>query len=401
MSKSTTPDPSVVQFRRDFQVLVRSRVRDAIQVVLEEELADALGCESYERSSGRRGYRNGTVTRPITTANGLQEFEVPRGRLFNEDGSTTEFQSTVLPRYARRTAEVDEAVLGCYLAGVNSRRIRKALTPLLGEENLSKSAVSRIVARLKELFAAWNERDLSEESYPIIYLDGIRLKVRLARRVVSVPVLAVLGVAEDGSKRLVALRLCVSEAGIHWTELVDDLKSRGLRAPSLMISDGHKGLAKSCGLWPDAEVQRCTVHKWENLKKHCPRHAHAELKRDYDAIVYAADLESGKTAYKEFEKKWSRLCPAVVKSLQEAGMNLLTFYNFPKAMWKSLRTTNPLENLNREFRRRTKTQASFATEQAALTLLYGLVAFGQIRFRRIDGHRELSRLLRDYQGQVA
>jgi len=401
MSKSTTPDPSVVQFRRDFQALVRSRVRDAIQIVLEEELTEALGCESYERSYGRRGHRNGTVTRSITTGHGLQELEVPRGRLVNEDGSSTEFQSSVLPRYARRTAEVDEAVLGAYLAGTNSRRIRKALTPLLGEANLSKSAVSRIVARLKALFAAWNERDLSSESYPIVYLDGFHLKVRLARRVVKAPVLAALGVTEDGRKQLVALRLCVSEAGIHWRELVEDLKRRGLQAPLLLIADGHKGLAKARESWKTSRVQRCVEHKRTNLKQHCPRHAHAELKRDYDAIIYADCRKDAETALKAFDNKWNTLCPAVARSLQEAGDDLLTFFDFPKAMWKSLRTTNPLENLNREFRRRTKTQASFATEQAALTLLYGLVAFGQIRFRRIDGYRELPGLLRGNQSQVA
>ena len=115
----------------------------------------------------------------------------------------------------------------------------------------------------------------------------------------------------------------------------------------------------------------------------------------------AEDGEAGNRAYKAFEKKWSKLCPSAVKSLREAGGDLLTFYDFPKAMWKSLRTTNALENLNREFRRRTKTQASFATEQAAVTLLYGLVAFGQIQFRRIDGHKQLSALLRERRTQAA
>ncbi len=352
MGKGTRSEDPVVEFHRDIQQRLRLRIREAIEVVLEEELDEALGCGAYERSSGRRGYRNGSPVRGITTGVGLQRIRVPRGRLFGEEGSTREFHSAMLPRYARRTREVDEAILGSYLAGANSRRIRKALEPLVGQDHLSKSAVSRIVGRLKDLFAAWNERDLSEESYPIVYLDGFNLKVRLARRVVSVPVLAVLGVAENGRKQLVTLRLCVSEAGVHWRELVEDLKRRGLRAPLLVISDGHKGLAQARGLWPETRVQRCTVHKWTNLTKHCPRHAHGELKRDYDAIVYAEDGEAAKQAYKAFEKKWSKLCPSAVKSLREAGGNLLTFYDFPKAMWKSLRTTNSLENLNREFRRR-------------------------------------------------
>ena len=401
MSKSTTSDPTVVQFRQDIQDRLRAKIREAIGVVLDEELVEALGCEAYERSALRLGERNGTLTRTITTREGLQTLEVPRGRLYNEDGSTREFRSSMLPRYARRTREVDEAILGAYLAGANSRRIRKALEPLLGQANLSKSAVSRIVGRLKKLFAAWNERDLSSETYAMLYLDGFNVKVRLARRVVKAPVLAVLGVAEDGRKQLVAMRLCVSEAGVHWRELVEDLKRRGLQAPRLVIADGHKGLAKAREVWSKARVQRCVEHKRTNLKKHCPRHAHAELKRDYDAIIYAKDGLAAREAYKTFENKWTKLCPSVVTSLHEAGEELLTYFEFPKAMWKSLRTTNPLEKLNREFRRRTKTQASFSTEQAAVTLLYGLVAFGQIRFRRIDGYKHLPALLRDQRSQAA
>lgn len=401
MGKITTASDQVLEFRRDFQRELRGRIREAIQVILGEELDAALGCERHERCEGRRGYRNGTQRREITTANGLQALDIPRGRLWNDDGTTTEFQGEVLPRYARRTREVDEAILGVYLCGGNSRRIRKALEPLLGQANLSKSAVSRIVGRLKALFAEWNERDLSSESYPIIYLDGIALKVRLARRVVSVPVLAVLGVDEEGRKRLVALRLCVSEAETHWRGLIEDLKQRGLPAPQLLISDGHRGLTRARSAWSTSKIQRCVVHKWANLKQHCPRHAHGELKRDWSTIVRAKDAAAARDAYQAFERKWSKLCPPVAASLAEAGTELLTFYEFPKAMWKGLRTTNALENLNREFRRRTKTQGSFSTEQAALTLLYGLVAFGQINLRRIDGHRELRSMLANLEASAA
>jgi putative transposase len=117
------------------------------------------------------------------------------------------------------------------------------------------------------------------------------------------------------------------------------------------------------------------------------------MKRDYDRIIHAGDGLAARAAYDTFVKKWTTLCPSVARSIEEAGLDLLTFYDFPKAMWKSLRTTNTLENLNREFRRRTKTQASFSTEAAAVSLLFGLVAFGQIALRRIDGHARLAAFL--------
>ena len=393
MSKGTTSEAEVVRLRQNIETQMRRRILEAIELVLEEELTEALGLGRYERGEARRGYRNGHQTRRITTGVGAQTLDVPRGRIVDPDGSSREFRSQALPRYARRTRQVDEAILGAYLAGANTRRIRKALMPLLGEEHLSKSAVSRVSSRLKELFRHWSERDLSPERYAIVFLDGFHLKVRMARRVVSVPVLAVLGVAEDGRKHLVALQLAASEAGAHWSSLIADLKRRGLEAPVLILSDGHAGLRKAIELWPEAQVQRCTWHKWQNLAGHCPVHARRELKRDYDRIVRAKDGLTAREAHASFLAKWRTLCPAVARSLEEAGEQLLTFYAFPKAMWRALRTTNSLENLNREFRRRTKTQASFSTEDAGVTLLFGLVAFGQIQLRKIDGHHHVSGLL--------
>lgn len=401
MKETTTGAAEVLRLRQGIETQMRRKVLEAIELVLEEELTEALGMSRYERGEGRCGYRNGHETRRITTAVGAQTLEVPRGRILASDGSSREHRSELLPRYARRTREVDEAILGAYLAGANTRRIRKALAPLLGEEHLSKSAVSRVAARLKELFAGWSERDLSGERYGILFLDGMHLKVRMARRVVSVPVLAALGVMEDDTKRLVALQLAVSESGGSWTSLVEDLQRRGMTTPALIITDGHKGLRKAMEAWPEAKVQRCTLHKWRNLAEHCPAHARRELKRDYDRILYAKDGLKAREAYQEFVSKWSSLCPAVVRSLEEAGHQLLTFYEFPKALWRALRTTNSVENLNREFRRRTKTQASFSTEEAAVTLLYGLVAFGQIPMRKIDGHHHAAVLLEPARAEAA
>ena len=144
---------------------------------------------------------------------GTRGIRVSRARLRDEQtGETKEFRSQLLPRYQRRTREVDEAILATYLSGANSRRIRKALKPLLGDDHLSKSAVSRVVSRLKERFEDWQGRDLRDEVYAIVFLDGFHLKVRIAKRVVSVPVLAALGVAPDGQKQLLSLRPAASEA---------------------------------------------------------------------------------------------------------------------------------------------------------------------------------------------
>lgn len=401
MEETSTSPTTILRFRQDIEGQLRRHIREALDVVLAEELAAALGSERHERTDQRCGYRNGSRDRTITTPDGPRTVTVPRGRIAGPDGATQEFHSQLLPRYARRTREIDEAILGCYLGGVNSRRIRTALKPLLGERHLSKSAVSRIVARLKALFATWQDRDLSTERYAVIFLDGFHLKIRMAKRVVSVPVLAALGVAENGQKCLLQLRLAASEAEVTWGAVVTDLQQRQLAAPLLLVVDGNAGLKNALKQWEGVRIQRCTTHKLENLKAHCPSHARAEMKRDYDRIIYADDGLAARAAYDAFVKKWSTLCPAVTKSLQEAGLELLTFYEFPKETWKSIRTTNMIENLNREFRRRTKTQASFSTEAAALTVLYGLVAFGQIQLRKIDGYTKLPSFLEKEWKKVA
>lgn len=395
MGKGTTPDAEILQFHQDIQTRLRSRIREAIEVVLEEELQLALGAKRYQRTSERLGHRNGSERRELTTPDGTRELTVPRGRLFEEGGGTREFESELLPRYQRRMRSVDDAILGTYLGGANTRRIRKALEPLLGSKHLSKSAVSRIVGRLKQLYAEWRERDLSGERYAILFLDAIYLKVRMARRVISVPVLAALGVQEDGQKVLVALEIAASEASRCWGDLMKSLIRRGLPEPLLLVTDGHAGLTKALQAWPEAKIQRCTQHKWQNLVAHCPKHSHAEMKRDWDAIIHAKDGLEAREAYEGFLRKWRKLCPSVARSLEEAGLKLLTFFDFPKEMWKGLRSTNTVENLNREFRRRTKTQASFGSEEAALTLLYGLVAFRHIDLRRITGYEHVTKLMRN------
>jgi putative transposase len=394
--KNPTPSASVVQLpsgRQHWVAALRERVRDTIQDVIGEELEAALGVEPYERSDARSGYRNGSQTRSVTSEYGPVELQVPRARLVR-DGKTTEWHSHVVPRYERRTEAVNAAVLGAYLGGTNTRRIRRALEPLLGSVALSKSAISRIVGRLKESFATWRTRDLQRECYVYLYLDAMFLPVRLVRRVVKVPVQAVLGVREDGQKVVVALEIAANESTASWKAIVQDLAKRGLGAPKLVILDGNAGLSRAVReTWPGVDVQRCTKHKLENLLAKAPQHCHAELKRDYQAITHAGDAAAAQRAYPAFLAKWRKLAAEVARSLEEAGAELLTFTRYPRSQWKSLRTTNQIERLNGEFRRRTKTQGSFPNETAALVLLYGLVAMGQIQMRKIDGHQTMEEVL--------
>jgi transposase-like protein len=216
----------------------------------------------------------------------------------------------------------------------------------------------------------------------------------MSTSVVSVPVLGVVGVLADGGKQLLALELCGGESFEAWKGCLDDLAARGLRPPVLCIIDGHAGLRRAVGLvWPGAAVQRCCVHKLRNLERKAPKHALADIRDDFHRIVYAANGEAARTAFATFERTWAKRCPGVVTSLREGGDELLTFFTFPKAQWKTLRTTNVIERLHEEFRRRVKTQGSLPSEDAAVVLLFSLVASGQIKLRRIDGWRKIAAVL--------
>jgi len=379
--------------RKEFiEEQLRERVREWIEDIVNDELDQTLGIGWYERGEGRRGYRNGVRSRSFTTSSGKHTIDVPRGLYFEAgpDGKR-EWNSRLVPRYARRTEAVEDAVMKSYLCGINTRKVRHALAPLLRGAALSKSTVSRIVARLKEQFEAWRKRDLSKEDIAILFLDGFVLKIRLGGKVERIPVLCAMGVrASDGGRVLLALEIRTSESTAAWRAVTESLAARGVTKPVLAAIDGNDALhAAVKESWPWIEIQRCTAHKLENLYTHAPRRHYEQIEADYHAIVYAESEAEARKMYARFKDKWHKSCPEVVKSLDEAGDELLTFFRWPAEMWKMIRTTNCIERLNEEFRRRVKTQGSLPTTDAGVLLLFGLFACGIIYLRRIDGWKEI------------
>jgi len=383
-------DPSKF-FKRDMLTeALRSKVRDTLEQLADDELTAVLEALKSERTDSRKGYRNGFADpRKLSTSLGQTEIKICRGRVV-KNGKAEEWQSTMLPRYARRAAAVDQAILGIYVGGANTRRIKTALRPLLKGTPLSKSSVSRLIQRLKVAFEAWQTQSLKDVRVMYLYLDGFGVNVRLDGRVVRVPVLAALGVLKTGEKILLSLTLMGSESGDGWKSVLEDLSGRGMRPPKLVISDGGPGLQKAVReIWPMADVQRCAVHKLRNLLAKAPEHSHAAITEDFHRIVYAENLAQAQVAYQAFLNKWRSRCEGVARSLEEAGGELLTFYRYPESQWRSLRTTNAIERLNQEFRRRMKTQGSLPSSSSVLILMYALVMSGQIPTRKIDGAADM------------
>jgi len=370
---------------------MRTRIRETIEIVVEQELEAALGAALSARvGETRQGYRHGTRERTLTTSLGPTTIEMPRGRVRQADGSTAEWRSHTVRRYQRRTTRVDEAILGVYLAGGNTRRIKGALAPLLRGGPLSKDAVSRLVGRVREDFDTWRTRDLAEEDIRYVLMDGWYPKVRIGGRRERVPVLVTLGVRANGERVVLDMRLVGEESAASWSEVVASLAARSLARPVLAVVDGNPGLTGALrSHWPGIAIQRCTAHKLRNLQAKAPARLREELTEDYRRLIDGETVTAVEQARARFTKKWRLRCPAVVESLQEAGDDLFTFLRFPASQWKALRTTNALERINGEFRRRTKTQASLPGQDAVLLLLFGLLRSGQIKLRVLDGYKDM------------
>jgi transposase-like protein len=372
------------------EMVIRTRARSLIEDIVNEELDVALGAAASARVETRRGYRHGTRPRTVTTSLGPTTVAMPRARIQQPNGSTTEWHSQAVRRYQRRTELVDEAVLGVYLSGTNTRRIKGALAPLLRGGPLSKDAVSRLVGRLAEDFETWRARDLAADAIQYLIMDGWFPKVRVGKRRVRVPVLVTLGVRTDGERVILDVRLAGDESTAAWREVIRGLVDRQVGTPALAIIDGSAGLAAALReQWSTLPIQRCTTHKLRNLAAKAPVRLREELAEDYRRMIYAESRALVEQARARFVRKWRLRCPGVVECLDEAGDDLFTFLRFPKAQWKALRTTNALERINEEFRRRTKTQASLPSQDAVLLLLFGLLRSGHVKLRKIDGWQEM------------
>ena len=336
-------------------------VRAFLHSLMEAEVEHHTGASHNERSAERHNYRNGYRLRELVTRVGNVMLEIPRLRY----GS---YYPSFLTAYKRSEKALFTVVQEAYVKGVSTRKM-DALVKALGVEHLDKSAVSRITAELDEELETFRTRPL-ENSYAYLWLDATYIKVRATGRVVSKAVVIAVAVREDGEREIVGVDIGAAETEAFWKAFLRSLCRRGLEKVRLVISDAHEGLKKAiCAVFADAAWQRCRVHFTRNALGQVPKQYQQLVAASIRQIFLQPDYDAALEQLREMSDKLAPKFPKVAEMLDEAQEDLLAYSAYPTEHHSKIWSTNPIERLNKELKRRTKTVGLFPNESSALRLL--------------------------------
>ena len=354
--------PEREDVQEDLRDLFRGAIRFSLEAFLEEQLVEMIGADRYQRVTHRRDSRNGSYLRRLLTSLGHIDVNVPRSR---ESGSPA---AESLGRYRRRTEDLDAAICEAYVGGVSTRGMQHVTEALTGE-SVKRSTVSRITKRLEENVTRIRSAKI-DEPITYLYLDATFLDARWARSVENVAALVAYGIGPDGKRQLLAVTIGAQESTESWADLLQQLVDRGLSGVRLVIADGHAGLWKAVRrVLPEASHQRCTVHLIRNIGAKGPKRLQARLAREAVKILHAPSLAEAKKRKLAFEKGLGRQVPEAVECLKETFSLATTYYAVPKKHWVRVRSTNGLERLNNEIKRRIKAVGAFPDRASALRLI--------------------------------
>ena len=347
------------------RVDMRGVVGEYLSEIMRLELTRFLGRKPYERVKAEANHRNGSYARRFTLKGiGEVPVEVPRDR-------KGEYQTRVIPKSKQYEDELRQDISLMFLSGVSTRTVSMISKRLIGRK-ISPGEVSRASHVLVQAIESWRNRSLSSLRYKYLFCDGVYFEMRIARSIEKVSVLVVIGVTENGQKQVIGLQSGDKESASSWRELFKDLKRRDLdsQAVTLGIMDGLPGLEKVFREeFPQGKVQRCQVHVVRNVLAKVPKKLKQNVADDIRSIFYASSKEKAHELSARFSERWQKDVPSAVKCLQNSLESCLTFFDFPGEEWISLRTTNVIERLNKEFKRRTKPMEIVAGENACYTLL--------------------------------
>jgi transposase-like protein len=340
-------------------------LEQVLNQVLEAEVTEALRAKPYERTEERRGYRNGFKPRTMTTRVGRLTLSVPQVR----DGK---FSPELFSRFQRSEQALILALMEMVVNGVSTRKVAKITEELCGTE-FSKSTVSELCKRLDPMVKEWNERPLTE-AYPFVMVDAMVLKVRKGGQVRPQSALIAIGVNMRGYREVLGFWIGDSETYASWSDFFSWLKKRGLRGVDLVVSDQHGGLVKAVEThFQGAMWQRCQTHFTRNILDACPKQLQAELHSQLRVIWEAPDVETAREMLRRVIDSFGRRAPRAMTILEEGFDDAVAVLNLPERYRKRLRTTNGIERLNEEVRRRERVIRIFPNVESAVRLLGALL----------------------------
>jgi transposase-like protein len=376
--KDTKPALDGQELRASFRDFVQQQVRVAIRAtfidILEEEVSQFIGASRYERTSSRRDQRAGHRSRTIgTTAGVIDDLPVPRTR-----GG---FRTQLFERYQRRMPEVDGLLRDMFVGGVSQQQVGTVVEQLTGSSP-SPSTVSRVFHSLEAEFAAWQKRPLPSR-YVYAFADGTYFSVIYESKGHKTPILALIGIREDGQREVIAFTTGECENQGAWENLLSDIKARGVEQVDLWITDGHQAMLNAIALkFPSSKRQRCIKHKMDNVLSHVPQTQRDAVRLELRAIFYQSTRAKAEQQAAAFIAKYRPHYPSAIACLERDWAACLTFYDFPEQHWPNIRTSNIIERSFEEVKKRSKKMAApFRNEASCLLLFYAVVR--TLRFRKI------------------
>jgi putative transposase len=342
---------------------------EVLEVVLNEamkiERSQTLGARPFERTPERRGHANGFKPKTVLSRLGKLRLAVPQTR-------DVPFYPSALERGERSERALKVALAEMYVQGVSTRKVKSIVEELCGS-GVSSTQVSRCAAELDEVLTKWRDRPLG--AYPFLILDARYEKVRHGGSVVDCAVLVAVGIGLDGKRSILGVSVKLSEAEVHWREFLGSLTARGLHGVELIVSDGHAGLKEARqACFPSVPWQRCQFHLLQNAMQYVPHVAQrAEVAADLRAVFHAPSREEAERLIRLAVEKYERSAPRLAEWIEHNAPEGLTVLSWPVALRRRLRTTNLLERLNKEIKRRTRVATLFPNEASLLRLVTAIL----------------------------
>ena len=375
--------------------IARLGAQEMLRLCLESEIESFISFhKSKKQKNGhstiiRNGYHK---ERPLTVGSGTIPIKVPRSRDKSKQGIT--FTSAIVPKYMRRSLQIDEAIPLLYLLGISTNNMCDGLEKLLGSDvsGLSATNVSRLKSSWDVEYKQWKKQDLSKKDYCYLWADGIHFNLRHEES--RLCVLVLIGAQCDGKKELIAVESGYRESSESWSELLRDLQARGMSPAKLLIGDGALGLWKAAkNIYPETQWQRCWVHKTANILDKMPKGVQPKAKAMIHDIYMAENKKEAEKAYKTFQARYASKYPKAVECLTKDEDSLFTFYSFPAQQWRHIRTTNVIESTFATVRNRTKSTRGQGTIETTLMMVYKLLERAAKRWYKLHGYQLIEKVM--------